>query len=130
MATPGCTCLLPSFFATVGPLFQGSPAGKQEVPAAETLLVAIYCLCLLAAAILQRSQLDPAGRLVLSVTLWSWLFPLIPGGGVRLYRSEALLVPSVMLARRLPRLLQAVFLLVMVALAYAESVLFFREALI
>lgn len=122
---------LPSgkFLATVLPLLRHGPS-LAAAPAAQTLLVAVFCLSLAAAAVLRRGQLAAADRLVLSVTLWFWLFPLTLGAGLDLYRSEALLVPSVLLARRLPVAVQAGFLAVMVTLAYAMSVLFFRRVLI
>ncbi len=122
---------LPSgkFLATVSPLFRHR-LSLTAAPAAETLVVAVFCVCLVVWAALRRRELVAAEHLVLSVTLWFWLFPLALGAGLDLYRSEALLVPSVVLARRLPLPLQAMFLVAMVALAFAMSVLFFRRVLI
>ncbi len=117
------------FLWTVGSLLHHSP-GIQSAPAAQTLLVAVFCLSLVAAALASRGRLEAADWLVMSVTLWFWLFPLSLGAGLDLYRSEALLVPSVVLARRLPTAVQVLFLLAMVPLAFAMSVLFFRKVLI
>ncbi len=117
------------FAWTVDPLLRYG-LGWNEVPSAQTLLVAAWCLCLVAAVVLHRRQLEAVDRLVLSATLWFWLFPLALGGHVHLYRSEALLLPSVLLARRLPLPVQALFLLIMVVLAYLMSVLFFQGTLV
>ncbi|MGE5133310.1 MAG: hypothetical protein ACM32E_10425 [Gemmatimonadota bacterium] len=117
------------FLVTVRPLLHHH-AGLGAAPAAQTLLAAVFCLSLVAVAAWHRGRLTAAERLVLSATLWFWLFPLCLGAGLDLYRSEALLVPAVVLARRLPAAVQVLFLLAMVPLAYAMSVLFFKRVLI
>lgn len=111
------------FLVTVGPLFHHR-FGLLQAPRVETLLVAVFCLCLLAGVVVHRRGLEPLDRLVVSATLWFWLFPLTVGGDLKLYRSEALLLPSVLLARRLPVALQVIFLLIMMVLAYAMSLVF------
>ena len=113
------------FLATVRPLFHHS-LGLLQAPRVETVLVAAFCLCLLAGVVVHRGGLEPLDRLVVSASVWFWLFPLTVGGDLKLYRSEALLLPSVLLARRLPVVLQAIFLLIMVVLAYFMSVVFFQ----
>src|SRR6218665_449545 len=58
-----------------------------------------------------------------------WLFPLLMGGGVSLYRAEALLMPSVLLARYFPGWLRWAFLSGFVWLAFFMTELFIKGAL-
>jgi hypothetical protein len=58
------------------------------------------------------------------------LFPLLMGTGVSLYRSEATLLPSVLLAEGLPRPALALFLVAMSLVAWPMAVLFFRLLLV
>jgi hypothetical protein len=116
------------FLWVVGELVR-HPLSVGLASAAETLLVAVFCLALVAVAIARRRKLDSADRLILSYTLFFWLFPLSLGAGLNLYRSEALLLPSVVLARWLPAWAQALFLTLMVPLAYAMSLLFYWKVL-
>jgi hypothetical protein len=114
---------------TLRPLFaQG--LGRHQVAALQTLLVAVLCVGLAGWALWQRRNLEPLDRLVLTTVLVFWLFPLSLGADVHLYRSEALLLPSVLLTRKLPRAVQAVALGGLVVLSYVMSALYFQRVLI
>ena len=58
-----------------------------------------------------------------------WLFPVMIGSGVALYRSEALLAPAALLVPGLPRWLQLGFLAAAVLLSIPMASLFFRGVL-
>lgn len=101
--------------------------GVQEGPHLQTLLVAIWVSSLLALRFRRR---DRASSLVALYTLAFWIFPLAMGSGVSLYRSEATLLPSVLLMEGLPRPLIALALAGAVLVAWPMAVLFFRLLLV
>lgn len=114
---------------TLRPLFTEG-LDRHNVAALQTLLVAILCLGLVGWAVWQRRRLEPLDRLVLTAVFVFWLFPLSLGADVHLYRSEALLLPSVLLTRKLPVAVQAVALGGLVALSYVMAGLYFQRILI
>ena len=59
-----------------------------------------------------------------------WLFPLLVGGQLSLYRSEALLLPAVWLLRRAPAVVLGVILVAAVVLAIPMARGFFQGALV
>jgi hypothetical protein len=59
-----------------------------------------------------------------------WLVPLTMGGSLSLYRSEALLMPGVLLLPTLPRVLQLVMVVATIILAIPMASLFFRGVLV
>jgi hypothetical protein len=107
--------------------------GVQEAPHFQTLLVTLWVAALLVAAARARGASDRAGDAPLLLVLYTaafWLFPLLLGTGVSLYRSEAALLPSVLLARDLPRPVVAGFVAAMALLAWPMAALFFRLQLV
>lgn len=59
-----------------------------------------------------------------------WLVPLVGGSGVSLYRSDAMLLPIVLLGRRLPWYALVPFVLAAVILTYPMAYLFFKGRLV
>ena len=57
------------------------------------------------------------------------VFPYLAGGNVAVYRSEALVVPAVLLLRRLPAAVPLLLAAVAAAVGYDVDVLFFRNVL-
>ncbi|OJH36206.1 hypothetical protein BON30_34160 [Cystobacter ferrugineus] len=85
--------------AVVGPLLRGeSRHWKNASPRVQTLLVAL--LVLVARPLSRWREVGQRERGLALYGLAFWLFPLVMGRGVSLYRSESLLVPLVLLAWR------------------------------
>jgi len=77
-----------------------------------------------------RSLSSERTSLLLLYVVTFWMAPLIVGGNVSLYRSEALLLPAVILLPTLPRWLQFVLLVAAVLLSVPMAALFFRGILV
>ncbi len=77
-----------------------------------------------------RSLSSERTSLVLLYLAAFWLAPLTVGGNVSLYRSEALLLPAVLLLPSFPRWLQFGLLVVAVLLSIPMAALFFRDVLV
>jgi len=101
--------------------------GVQEGPHLQTLLVGAWVAGAIAWAL--RSG-DRASRLFALYVLAFWLFPLMMGPGVSLYRSDAALLPGVPLMRGLPRPALALALLAVLLVAWPMALLFFRLLLV
>jgi hypothetical protein len=102
--------------------------GVREGPHLQTLLVSLWVLSILTSA---RSRSgDRMTSLLALYTVAFWLFPLSLGSSVSLYRSEATLLPSVLLAETLPRPALVAFAVAMVLVAWPMAVLFFRLLLV
>ena len=96
----------------------------------QTILVAALMLVLIVA--LATRWLKPQGpEMFLAVfAAFYWLFPLLVGGRLSLYRAESLLLPALMLARRLPVVAQLLLLAVLGYLDYRMGIRFFRGILV
>ena len=101
--------------------------GVQEGPHLQTLLVAVWVAGLVVRGLRVG---DTASSLLATYTLAFWLFPLALGSGVSLYRSEATLLPIVLLMEDLPRAALVLVLLSAVLVAWPMAVLFFRLLLV
>lgn len=93
----------------------------------QTLLVLVWVICLLPRR--GAAPLLPLEKLILLYTLTVWLFPLTAGTRLDLYRSEALLVPSVVLARRLAPAHLCLFLAAFALLARPMALMYFTGLL-
>ena len=102
---------------------------RLALPGVQGLLAAALVVALVAAAALARDR-EPSDRLLAAHALLYWLFPLALGGGLSLYRAEALLLPAVPLARRLPLPLLAAFTAAAALLAPGMAALFYRGVLV
>jgi hypothetical protein len=101
--------------------------GVQEGPHLQTLLVAAWVVGLVVRGL--RAG-DRASSLLATYALAFWLFPLALGPGVSLYRSEATLLPIVLLMEGLPRAALVLALLAAALVAWPMAVLFFRLLLV
>lgn len=98
------------------------------VPNQQTCFVAVLALLLIAAgARSPRSLLD--GVLISFVAVY-WLVPLMLGGQLSLYRAEAVLLPSVILARKLPTPVLACIVALAAFIGIRMGGLFFRSILV
>jgi hypothetical protein len=108
--------------------FLRDPNRLDLVPQVQLVVVAIFVVAVVIATILNRHRLVD-GDLALAVfTVCAWVAPLLLGG-VSLYRSDAALLPALALARRLPRVMIASFVVVATPLAFEISRLFFTGVL-
>ncbi len=118
---------------TVRPLWGGPGFTAETATRWQTLLVLVLvllCLGGLARALLARRPGAVEDVPVALLLLGAWLMPLVVGSGVSLYRSEALLVPGVVLLRHLPRDATTALLVLAVPLAYVMAQLFFLGTLV
>jgi hypothetical protein len=99
-------------------------------PALQTLLVAAIMLAVLVALLRSWRRIEPADALVSLHGLVYWLLPLALGGGLSLHRADALLLPLVLLARRLPLPLQLGLLGACSFTALRVGARFFRGVLV
>ena len=111
------------------PLFAWRSSGGALVAAAcQTVLVLFIVGWAGAEAI--RSRSEPVTALFGLTLATYWLFPLLVGGQLSLYRSEALLLPAVWLLRRAPAVVLGVILVAAVVLAIPMARGFFQGALV
>jgi hypothetical protein len=104
---------------------------KYLPPKAQTVLVALLVLALVAASLtVWRTSLTRVDWVVLCYTVLVWLFPLTQSIAVSRYRSEALLIPVVVLVRRLPVWIQIPLVAVAAWIAFGMAGLFFQARLI
>jgi len=100
----------------------------SKVPSQQTIFVAVLALALLwAAARAPRILLD---GVLATFLLFYWLVPLMLGGQLSLYRAEAVLLPAVLLARKLPTPVLAALTAVAVLIGLRMGALFFRGILV
>jgi hypothetical protein len=73
---------------------------------------------------------DPWKSLLVAMTGAFWIFPLLLGGRIALYRAEALLLPASLLLPELPSKLRTALLVAFVAILVPMGFLFFRNILV
>jgi hypothetical protein len=112
------------------PMAQGGWRTFGGAPGWEAIDVAAIVLGLgLATLTVWRREAAPA-RLLMVVIVAFWLFPLVIGPRVSLYRSDALVVPAVLLLARAPVAVQAGLVAVAGVLYFAMATLFFEYVLV
>ncbi len=105
------------------------PLRPESVPALQTLSVAALVLALVALAWRDRGRTEDDVVVALYAVVF-WSLPLVVGANVSLYRSEALLFPVAILARRLPTFARVAVVAFFSALSLAMAYLFFRATLV
>jgi hypothetical protein len=126
---------VPNFVRTVSPFVEqlrGMPVPRRQyIEAVQTLAVAGIVVLIVAATLapLIRGQLSSTDWAVLVTTIGLWIFPHVSGVAASQYRSEALLLPCVLLARRLPLALQAGLVAVSIAVLWIMAPGFFTGLL-
>jgi hypothetical protein len=103
--------------------------GYVRGPQAQFLLVASL-VALGLASTYRRRPVGLIDSLVASCICTFWLAPLLVAGSLSLYRSNALLLPLVVLLRDLPRPAQAVLVLIGATIAWVMAMLFYVSVLI
>ena len=98
--------------------------------AAQTALTALLMGGALVTAALRRRELLAAERMALAVAFAYWLFPYFTGGSLSFYRSEALVLPMVVLIPRWPRWLSWPLVALLALVAFEMSRLFFLSTLV
>jgi hypothetical protein len=132
---------IPNFVDTVRPFFQwvggtwtgGTPSATGLlVQATQTMAVAVIVVLVAGATLARlaaRERLSLTDWAVLGTTLAVWAFPHVAGKSASQYRSEALLLPCTLLARRLPLPLQAVLVAMAGAVVWVVAPQFFTGIL-
>jgi hypothetical protein len=101
--------------------------GLAEAPALQAIVVAMLAVGGLVLAVRRRDTESLLVGLYVAVT---WLCPLALGGTVSVYRTDAALLPGVLLARDGPRSALLLSLAALVPLAWAMARLFFALQLV
>ena len=105
--------------------FAHNPHRLDLVPSLQLLLVAAFVAAVVLTLIFTRHRDDlPAALIVVS----AWLMPLALGG-VSLYRSDAALLPGLLLTRRLPLAAQVAFAVAAALVSFEMNRLFFQSRL-
>lgn len=114
------------------PYIQGTlwpPQAYSPIAGLQSIFVLLLVVVLLVFAF--RSRMRSPVDVYLSIYLVGyWLLPLIAGGFVSLYRAEALLFPTAVLARHLPPAALAVLVAFCIVLTLGMDPLFFRNWLV
>jgi len=101
------------------------------VPAVQAIFVAALVLLVLVLPRRERgAPREPWIAWVRILVATYWIFPLVMGNEVSLYRADTLLVSAVLLTRRLPFLVQVALVVIAIPLACAMASLFFEGAIV
>jgi hypothetical protein len=120
---------LGTLLARLAPLGSWDRAGGAALAAAcQTVLVLFLLGCAGAEAL--RSRRDSTAALFGLTVAMYWLFPLLLGGRISLYRAEALLLPAVWLLQRTPAPALGVLLSGAVLVSLAMGRAFFAGTLV
>jgi hypothetical protein len=119
-----------AFLGIVLPAFDPGSDPRARTAGVQALTVAGLVLLGLAAAVATRRQSNPVRAWAVLCALLFWLFPLLVGRGVSLYRSDALILPVVLLLLELPVWVLTPVLVWLVILAEAMGRLFFTGYLV
>ena len=105
--------------------FLQDPHRLDLVPSVQLLLTAAFVATVLVMALASRRRADLVPALLVG---GAWLMPLALGG-VALYRSDAALLPGLLVSRRLPPVAQVGFAVVAGLVAFQMDRLFFQSRL-
>lgn len=119
-----------AFLGVVGPAFDAGSDPRARTAAAQALTVAGLVLLGLGTAVVMRRRPGPVRSWAVLSTLLFWAFPLTVGRGVSLYRSDALVLPVLLLLIELPAWALAPLLVWLALLAQAMGRLFFTGYLV
>jgi hypothetical protein len=115
---------LDAFLAVIDPAFH-AVGHRHRMIAAQAITVAVLVALGLAMAWRRRRKPDATRAWAVVAALTFWLFPLLVGRGVSLYRSDALVLPVVLLLIELPWPALAALLIWLAVLAEQMARLFF-----
>jgi len=119
---------LATFLEKTVAMFRGEYRGREEFQGFQHLFCAGLMLSFLVVTTRDRTW-PPSSleTLCLIQGLTFWLFPLVLGSSVLLWRSQALLMPTVVLAKRFSRPTQAIVLTVSVLLSGEEALQYLKN---
>ena len=118
-----------TFFSVIAPAFE--PVNhRHRMIAAQAITVATLVLLGLGAAWTGRRRADPVRTWAAAAALLFWMFPLVVGRGVSLYRSDALVLPILLLLVDLPPWVLGALVIWLVILAEQMARMFFTGYLI
>ena len=121
---------LEAFLGVVRPAFDPGPDPRARTVGAQTLTVAGLVLLGLGTAVVTLRRPGPVRCWAALAALVFSIFPLLVGPGVSLYRSDALVLPVVLLLVDLPVSVLAPLLVWLAVLAEAMGRLFFTGYLV
>ena len=121
---------LDAFLGVVLPAFDPHSDPRARTAAAQALTVCGLVLLGLGIAVATRRRPNPLRAWAVLATLLFWLFPLLIGRGVSLYRSDALVLPVLFLLMDLPVWALTPILVWLAILAEAMGRLFFTGYLV
>lgn len=121
---------LEAFLGVARPAFDAASDPRARTVGAQTLTVAALVLLGLGAAVATRRRPSPVRSWAALAALVFWFFPLVVGRGVSLYRSDALVLPVLLLLIELPVWVLAPVLAWLVVLAEQVGRLFFSGYLV
>jgi hypothetical protein len=113
---------------TLWPHFDAFLRGRANIQNAQTVFVTGLAVLLTYAAF-RRPRLSTDGVLLLFFLCY-WLVPLSLGGSLSLYRAEAVLLPAIPLAKKLPVPVLCVLVFVAIAISLRMGTLFFNRTLV
>lgn len=122
------------FLATIDPLVQAGfhrnwNRGLHVYPPIQTLLVTTLLLTVVGSSLRRRRTMPPMDSLALVYVVVYWLFPLLMGHGVSLYRAESLLLPLVVLTKTFPKWAGCLLVAGLILEGWAMALLFYRGVL-
>ena len=121
---------LDAFLGIVAPAFDARTDPRARVVARQTLTVLGLVVLGLGAAAAMRRRSSPVRSWAVLSTVVFWAFPLLVGRGVSLYRSDALVLPVLLLLTELPWWVLGPLLIWLVVLAGDMARLFFTGYLV
>jgi hypothetical protein len=110
-------------------LFHGRFFSLGNAPAAQSLLVTVVMLTIVAALAVRPRSAKPIQILLVIWLVVAWVIPQATAGGSH-YRGEAAFLPAAILIGFLPRVLAAALVAATLAVAIPMEVLFLRNTLI
>jgi len=119
-----------AFVGVVTPAFEGRTDPRARTIGVQTLTVAGLVLLGLGTAVIARRGPSTVRNWGVAATLVFWVFPLVVGRGVSLYRSDALVLPVLLLLVELPVWALVPLLVWLAVLAEQMGRLFFTGYLV
>jgi hypothetical protein len=120
---------LSAYLDRLGALFDGT-VERRDGPPLQTVLVLTVIGVAAVVLVMHRRTVRRIEWMVGLLVITLWIVPLVLGGQLAIYRSEALLAPVVVLLRRAPLAVMAVFALAATAVGVVIDYLFFANYLI
>jgi hypothetical protein len=120
---------LSAYLDRLGALFDGTVERRDGPPLQTVLVLSVIGVAALV-LVMHRRTVRRIEWMVGLLVLALWIVPLVLGGQLAIYRSEALLAPVVVLLRRVPLAVMAVFAVAATAVAAVMDYLFFANYLI